>query len=494
MTNTRVRFAPSPTGYLHVGGARTALFNWLFAKRTGGTMVLRIEDTDRARSSDEHTKVIHDGLMWLGISWDEGPFFQADYADQQRAHAERLLAEDRAYRCFCTVVELAEQRQRADRHKAPFRYDRRCHALSAAEIQAKLDAGIPFAIRFLMPAEDIAWEDAVHGSISFHGRDLDDFVILRSDGSPIYNLAVVSDDLAMRITHVIRGADHISNTPKQIALYRALGFEPPIFAHVPMILGADGKKLSKRHGATAVGDYQDHGILPLAMRNFLALLGWSPGDDREILTLREMIEAFSLEAIQKKPAIFDTTKLEWMNGQYLSSLPADELAPVVRPRIAGILKATIPMASANFKATFTPEQLNAAIDAVKVRSRTTLDLSEQVANRLNPERVVPDDKAKKLKRRMGDAFVTNIRLALDVLQDVGEGDWKPERLVELLREVAESAGLKLGDVMQPIRVVLTGSTVSEPVNDLLYVVGREQSLARLRTATISPAQGPKTED
>ncbi len=314
----RVRFAPSPTGYLHVGGARTALFNWLFARQAGGTLVLRIEDTDRARSSDEHTKVIHDGLIWLGIQWDEGPFFQADFARQQHEIAERLLAEGKAYRCFCSVVELEEQRQKANRQKIPFAYDRRCYHLSPAEQSSKLEAGTPFAIRFLMPAEELAWDDAVHGRISFHGRDLDDFVILRSDGSPIYNLAVVADDLAMQITHVIRGADHISNTPKQIAIYRALEREPPVFAHVPMILGTDGKKLSKRHGATAVGDYQEHGILPEAMRNFLALLGWSPGDDREILTEREMIDAFSLEAIQKKPAIFDTTKLEWMNGQYLS--------------------------------------------------------------------------------------------------------------------------------------------------------------------------------
>jgi glutamyl-tRNA synthetase len=454
---------------LHVGGARTALFNWLFARQTGGIFVLRIEDTDRARSSDEHTKVIHDGLLWLGIQWNEGPFFQADFADQQRALAERLLAEGKAYRCFCSVVDLAEQRQKSDRQKIPFTYDRRCYHLSQAEHDAKLDAGTPFAIRFLMPGEEFAWDDAVHGRISFHGRDLDDFVILRSDGSPIYNLAVVADDLEMGITHVIRGADHISNTPKQVALYRALDREPPVFAHVPMILGTDGKKLSKRHGATAVGDYQEHGILPAALRNFLALLGWSPGDDREILTEREMIDAFSLEAIQKKPAVFDPTKLEWMNGQYLSMLPAEELLAPVRRELA---RMRLPATS----------DLHPIIDAVKTRSRTVLHLAEQVAVRLDPTRIVPDTKATKLKQKMGPAFTVNLGLALPALEALAEADWNPDRLVQTLRDVAEANDLTLGEVMQPIRVALTGSTVSEPVNELLFVVGRDSSLSRLRDA------------
>src|SRR5512138_1128891 len=309
MTAPRVRFAPSPTGYLHVGGARTALFNWLFARHTGGTLVLRIEDTDRERSTEAHTRVILDGLTWLGITWAEGPFFQGEYASRHRDDAERLMAEGKAYRCFCTREELDAQRARAEAAGTGFRYDRRCYRLQD---------------------DEIAWDDAVHGRISFQGRDLDDFVILRSDGTAIYNLAVVSDDIAMRISHVIRGDDHISNTPKQIALYRAFGHQPPVFAHVPMILGTDGKKLSKRHGATAVGDYQNQGILPAAMRNFLALLGWSPGGDREILPEDEMVALFTLAGIQKKAAVFDTAKLEWMNGEYLSALPAAELIPVVR--------------------------------------------------------------------------------------------------------------------------------------------------------------------
>ena len=288
---SRVRFAPSPTGYLHVGGARTALFNWLFARNTGGTFVLRIEDTDKERSTESHTQVILDGLDWLGITHDEGPLFQGGFGDRHRADAERLLTEGKAYRCFCTREEPDAQRAAADKTGTPFRYDGRCGRLSEEDIAARLAEGRPFSIRLRMPDEEIAWDDAVHERISFQGHDLDDFIILRSDGSPIYNLAVVSDDIEMKITHVIRGDDHISNTPKQIAIYRALGQPLPVFAHVPMILGSDGKKLSKRHGATAVGDYQNLGILPVAMRNFLALLGWSPGQDREILPEQQLIRA-----------------------------------------------------------------------------------------------------------------------------------------------------------------------------------------------------------
>nr|MBP9897850.1 glutamate--tRNA ligase [Gemmatimonadales bacterium] len=294
MSAPRVRFAPSPTGYLHVGGARTALFNWLFAKRTGGTFVLRIEDTDKQRSTDAHTQVILDGMRWLGITWDEGPLFQGEYGARHRADAESLLAKGLAYKDYLTAAELDAERAAVEARGGAFRFDRKSIHLPPEETARREAAGMPYAIRFATPDEEIAWMDAVHGRISWQGRDLDDFIILRSDGSAIYNLAVVSDDIAMEITHVIRGDDHISNTPKQIALYRALGKEPPIFAHVPMILGTDGKKLSKRHGATAVGDYQDMGILPAAMRNFLALLGWSPGQDQEIVTEAEMIERFAL--------------------------------------------------------------------------------------------------------------------------------------------------------------------------------------------------------
>ena len=468
MTSPRVRFAPSPTGYLHVGGARTALFNWLFARHTGGTFVLRIEDTDRERSTEAHTRVILDGLEWLGVPWDEGPFFQGEYGPRHRADAERLLAEGKAYRCFCTREELEAQRTRAEAAGTGFRYDRRCHRLSAAEVEARVAAGMPFTIRFLLEADEIAWDDVVHGRISFHGRDLDDFVILRSDGTAIYNLAVVSDDILMRITHVIRGDDHISNTPKQIALYRALGHTPPVFAHVPMILGPDGKKLSKRHGATAVGDYQDLGILPAAMRNFLALLGWSPGGDREILDEGEMIRLFSLEGIQKKAAVFDSTKLEWMNGEYLTALPAAELVPAVTREL---VRMNVPTEG---------RDLAPLVDAVKARSRTILQIAERVAVRLDPARAELDPKGEALIRKLGPAFAANLRLAVAALEQLPPTGWTAERILDCLKGLAEANALKLGDAMQPVRVALTGSTVSEPVNELLAVMDRATALARLR--------------
>jgi glutamyl-tRNA synthetase len=481
MTVPRVRFAPSPTGYLHVGGARTALFNWLFARHVHGTMVLRIEDTDRERSTEAHTRVILDGLTWLGITWDEGPYFQGEYGPKHRADAERLLAEGKAYRCFCTREELDAQRARAEAAGTGFRYDRRCYRLTPGEIERRMADGAPFTIRFLLADDEIAWDDAVHGRISFQGRDLDDFVILRSDGTAIYNLAVVSDDIAMRITHVIRGDDHISNTPKQIALYRAFGQEPPVFAHVPMILGTDGKKLSKRHGATAVGDYQDQGILPAAMRNFLALLGWSPGEDREILPEDEMVALFSLEGIQKKAAVFDTAKLEWMNGEYLSALPAEDLVPAVRRELEQMQVAS------------GPRDLVPLINAVKGRSRTILQIAERVAVRLDPSRATIDAKGQALIHKMGPAFAANLERAAAALERLAPGDWTADPILECLKGVAEAHGLKLGDAMQPVRVALTGSTVSEPVNELLAVVDRGTALGRLRDMArrFGPGGGPQ---
>ena len=470
MSSVRVRFAPSPTGYLHVGGARTALFNWLYARKTGGTFVLRIEDTDKERSTDAHTQVILDGMAWLGIGYDEGPFFQGQSDGRHREDAHRLLSEDRAYRCFCTRAELDAARAEAEKAGAGFRDDGRCGRLPADEVSRRVAAGTPFSLRLRMPDEEIAWEDAVHGRISFQGRDLDDFIILRSDGTPIYNLAVVSDDIAMRITHVIRGDDHISNTPKQIALYRALGVTPPVFAHVPMILGPDGKKLSKRHGATAVGDYQQQGILPLAMRNFLALLGWSPGGDREILPEAEMIALFSLEGIQKKAAVFDLTKLEWMNGQYLSLRPAAELEAPVRHHLD------------EMGVELGGRALAPLIDAVKARSRTLLDIATQVAVRVDARRATRDAKGEQLVKKLGDAFAANLGLVHTALAALPEAEWTAAPLEAALKAVAEREGKKLGDVMQPVRVALTGGTVSEPVNELLAVVGRDESLRRIDAA------------
>jgi len=463
----RVRFAPSPTGYLHVGGARTALFNWLFAKKTGGTFILRIEDTDKERSTDAHTQVILDGLTWLGVTWDEGPVFQGAEGDRHRADVQKLIDAGKAYPCFCTKEELDAQRALADKAKTGFKYDRRCSKLSPAEVEDRKKKGLPASIRLRMPQEALAWDDAVHGTITFQGHDLDDLIILRSDGTPIYNLAVVSDDIAMRITHVIRGDDHVSNTPKQIAIYRALGAPVPIFAHVPMILGNDGKKLSKRHGATAVGDYQAEGILPAAMRNFLALLGWSPGGDREIMAEPDLIEAFTLERIQAKPAVFDTQKLQWMNGQYLSAIPGVELeGEVLRELISmGVDPGSRPLAP--------------VIDAVKARSNLITDIAKQAAVRLDPSRAVVDEKGEALRKKLGAAFSENLKLALRTLEGVSDGEWVADKLTDPLKGAAESKGMKLGDLMQPIRVALTGSTVSEPVNELLAVVGRDAALRTL---------------
>jgi len=478
MPSPRVRFAPSPTGYLHVGGARTALFNWLFARKTGGAFILRIEDTDKERSSEAHTRVILDGLTWLGITWDEGPFFQGQNYARHRADAERLVETGRAYRCFCTREELEAMRAQAEKTSAGFRYDGRCGRLDRAAIEARVAKGDPFSIRLRMPDEEIAWEDAVHGRISFQGRDLDDFIILRSDGTPIYNLAVVSDDIEMRITHVIRGDDHVSNTPKQIALYRALGQTTPVFAHVPMILGSDGKKLSKRHGATAVGDYQQQGILPLAMRNFLALLGWSPGGDREILPEAEMIQLFSLEGIQKKAAVFDMTKLEWMNGQYLSIVPVEDLvAPVGRHLEEMGVRAG-------------GRDLKPYINAVKARSRTLVDVAKQVAVRVRDSFEEPDPKAVQFIQKMGpESFKQRLYQAQQVLLAIPASEWNSATTLARLHEVAENNNAKLGEIMQPVRIAVTGSTVSEPVNELLEVVKKDVAIKKIGSFLATPSTG-----
>jgi len=415
---TRVRFAPSPTGYLHVGGARTALLNWLYARHTGGTFLLRVEDTDKARSTDEHTQVILDGLTWLGLDWDEKPVFQGARIARHQELADRLLKEGKAY----------------------------------------LEEG---AIRLTVPEGEIAWDDAVHGRISFQGADIKDFVILRADRSPLYNFAVVVDDIDMQITHVLRGDDHISNTPKQIAVYRALGAALPIFGHVPMINGPDGKKLSKRHGATAVGDYQHEGILAAAMRNFLALLGWSPGGDREIMTFDEMKELFSLDGIQSKAAIFDTTKLKWMNGQYLSATSAEDLYALVEPLLG---------------MTADKSAVLKAIAAVKTRSHTTIEVAQQVAVRLDASKVKLDEKAEKEIAKDPAGYKAALQAAVAALKDT---EWTPAAIEARLRKLAEEMGVPAGKVFQPIRIALTGGTVSEPVNELLFVIGKDAALKRL---------------
>ncbi|HUR92255.1 MAG TPA: glutamate--tRNA ligase [Gemmatimonadaceae bacterium] len=469
--NPRLRFAPSPTGYLHVGGARTALFNWLWARRHGGKMLLRIEDTDKARSTEESTRGIFEGLEWLGLDWDEEVVHQGANVARHQDDVRRLLETGAAYRCFCTPAELDARRKEADARKESFKYDRRCDRLSAEEVGARVHSGEQSVIRFRIPGGVTEWDDLVHGSITFPNKDVDDFVVLRSDQTPIYNLAVVSDDVAMKINLVMRGDDHISNTPKQIMLYRALGEPVPRFAHLPMIHGMDGKKLSKRHGATAVGDYQHLGIVPEAMVNFLALLGWSPGGDREIMPMEQMIELFSADGLQKKAAVFDTQKLEWMNGQYLSTMPIEKLEPRVTPAIVAAGLAT-------------PEQLRgpsyvALLELLRVRARTIHDLVRQAAPYLSDTiEYEPEAVAKGWKDPVEARAL--LQGALEKLGSVAE--WSSVSLETALRALAEERGTTAGKIFQPMRVALTGMTVSPGIFDVLVTLGRDKSLSRLESA------------
>jgi glutamyl-tRNA synthetase len=416
---------------LHVGGARTALFNWLYARKVGGTFLLRIEDTDKERSTEENTRVILEGLTWLGLDWDEDLVFQGARVARHREVAEQLQASGHAY----------------------------------------LEDG---ALRFRMPGEEIGWEDFVHGPISFRGEDIKDWVILRSDRTPTYNFSVVVDDIDMHITHVMRGDDHISNTPKQIAIYRALSVPLPAFGHVPMIHGMDGKKLSKRHGATAVGDYQQLGILPEAMRNFLALLGWSPGQDRELFfETPEMIDAFSLEKVQVKSAIFDFKKLEWMNGQYLMRTPQERLLKLVEPQL-------VPLGVA--PEAIDRERILRAMGPMIERSRTTVELSQHIAVRLDHRLVRRDASADKLIAKDPAGFRAALEASEQRLARLSEAEWAPDRLEAELRAIADSLGVAPGKVFQPLRVALTGGTASEPVHQLVWAVGKAGTLARLKTA------------
>jgi glutamyl-tRNA synthetase len=471
----RLRFAPSPTGYLHVGGARTALFNWLYARKFGGQFLLRIEDTDRARSTDESTRAIFEGLGWLGLTWDEPVVYQGANLELHRADAQRMLDNGTAYRCFCTQAELAERRAAAEAKGESFKYDRRCDRLSRDEIARRVAEGVPFTVRFRVPDGTTSWNDIVHGDIEFPNKDIEDFIVLRTDGTPIYNLAVVSDDIAMEITTVMRGDDHISNTPKQIMLYRALDAGLPRFAHLPMIHGLDGKKLSKRHGATAVGDYQHLGILPGAMLNFLALLGWSPGNDIEVMTLDQMVDLFDTEGLQKKAAIFDPKKLEWMNGQHLNLISSTELAARVAPAIEAAGLATVAEL----------EQRQAwfvgLLELLKVRARTIDDIVRQAGPYFQDTITYDADSvAKQWKDRAATAdILAQTRQALEATTP-----WETDALEESLRVLAERLGFgeKAGKVFQPLRVALTGLAASPGIFDVLVTLGRERSLSRLDAA------------
>lgn len=470
----RLRFAPSPTGYLHVGGARTALFNWLLARKTGGKFLLRIEDTDKARSTDESTRAIFDGLNWLGLDWDEEVVFQGANLERHRADAQRLLTTGKAYRCFCTADELQVRRAAAEAAGGAFVYDRRCDQLAKDEIDRRVAAGMPFVVRFRVPAGDTSWDDLVHERITFPNKDIDDFVILRSDGTPIYNHAVVSDDIAMGITLVMRGDDHISNTPKQILLYEALGAALPRFGHLPMIHGTDGKKLSKRHGATAVGDYQHLGILPQAMVNFLALLGWSPGGEfEEVMTMEQLIASFSTDGLLRKASVFDPKKLEWMNGQHLARLPIAEVAARVTPLVVAAGYSTAEHLEKN--ATW----WHTLLELLRVRARL-IDEIVPMAETYFRDAVTYDPDAVAKQWKDPAALQPLLAATRETLQ--GLSAWDPALMESELRALAEQKGVGTGKLFQPLRVALTGLSTSPGLFDVMLVLGKDRTLARISAA------------
>jgi len=472
----RVRFAPSPTGYLHVGGARTALFNWLFARRLGGVLVLRIEDTDVERSSDEMVEGILDGLRWLGLDWDEGPkiggpygpYFQSARLDRYRAMAEQLVAEGHAYYCYCTPETLKAKRDAAEQAGAAWKYDRVCCALTRDEIAAREHEHAPRAIRFRVPDGITRFDDLVHGPIEFDGANIEDFVLLRSDGHPTYQLSVVSDDVEMKITHVVRGDDHISNTPKQILLYRAAGAEIPKFAHVPLILGADKKRLSKRHGATSVTEYSRQGYLPEAMFNFLALLGWSPGDDREVLSRDELVAAFSLEGISGGNAVFNTEKLDWFNQQHLMRLAPGELGRRLQPWLdrAGL-----------WNDAFLGDRhawFFAVLELLKPRAKRLGDFAE--LGRFFFSDAIEYEEAAVEKHLRAPGMDEHL-LALD--QALAELEAFDAASTEAaVRETAEARGVKAATLIHAVRVVLTGKTVSPGLFEVLALIGRARVHSR----------------
>jgi glutamyl-tRNA synthetase len=472
----RVRFAPSPTGYLHVGGARTALFNWLYARRHDGVFLLRIEDTDVERSSADMVTGILDGLVWLGLTWDEGPgvggpygpYFQAQRLDRYRDAARRLVEAGHAYACYCSADRLGHERQRAEQRGDAWQYDRTCLALSAERRRALDAAGTPRAIRFKVPPGNTAFDDAVHGPIAFDGANIEDFVILRSDDHPTYHLSVVVDDIDMAITDVIRGDDHISNTPKHVLLFQALGAPVPRFAHVPLILGGDKKRLSKRHGATSVTEYQRQGYLPDAMVNFLALLGWSPGDDRELMSRAELIASFALDGISGGNAVFNTEKLDWMNGQYIARMSVADLAAVVRPFFDNAGLGTQALVQ-------DPVSFHRMLELLRPRAKRLTDFLEQgrplVIDAVEYEREAVE------QHLSSPDLAGHVAALVEALARTTPFD---EAQVEAaVRAIASARGIKAGALIHATRVAVTGRTASPGLFDVLAWLGPERTRARL---------------
>ncbi len=461
MGKVRVRFAPSPTGYLHIGGVRTALFNWLLARHEGGQFILRIEDTDQSRSTEEAIKVIEEGLRWLGLDWDEGPFRQTDRLELYRQHALRLLKERHAYWCVCPADELEQRRKEAQAKGQPQKYDGRCRDRNITDPTGEA------ALRFKAPqAGQTVIDDLVKGQVVFENAVLDDLIVLRSNGYPTYNFSVVVDDALMGITHVLRGDDHLTNTPRQIPIFQALGYPVPRFGHLSMIMGADKARLSKRHGATSVLAYKEMGYLPEALVNYLARLGWSSGD-QEIFSMSELIEKFSLLHVQRSAAIFDPEKLLWVSGQYIHHGDPRRLASLLPPFLERIGLGEAAKA-------FSEDWMERLVIALRERSRTLVEMAEAAAPYLQEEIALDEAAARK--------FLTPAVLpALTRLMDrLTATDFSRGALEEAFKQVLDEHAIKMGQLAQPVRVALTGRAASPGIFEVMDLLGRDRTLRRLR--------------
>lgn len=486
-SSVRVRFAPSPTGKLHIGGARTAIYNWAFARANGGTFILRIDDTDPTRSTDENTQIILRAMRWLGLDWDEGPEVGGDfgpYAQTERLviykeAAKKLWDAGRAYPCFCTTEQLAADRAAAQARKDPFQgYQRRCRDLSREDAQARIDAGEPYVLRIKVPADrgDVVIHDAVHGDVVFDAKELDDFVIFRSDGTPTYNFATVVDDAMMGITHVIRGDDHLSNTPRQVMVYEALEAPVPTFAHISMILGADGKKLSKRHGATSVEEYRDAGYLSDAFVNYLALLGWSLDGETTVIPRDVLASQFSLERISKNPATFDPKKLDWMNAEYINAMSdADFADQIMLPELhkAGLI-------DDGFEADETWVDALAAI--VKPRTKMPADAVGVAAPVFATAQTLEYDEKSVAKGLAKEGMGAVLDAARAALEAVSANAWTPEAIDGALEPLPEALDAKKRIVFQAVRVAVCGNMVSPPLGETMSLIGKDDCLARIDRA------------
>jgi glutamyl-tRNA synthetase len=462
----RVRFAPSPTGHLHIGGARTALFNWLYARNSGGKFILRIEDTDRTRSTDEYIEAIIQGMKWLNLDWDEGPFRQTDRFDVYRAYVERLLKEGKAYRCYCSVEELEQRRQLALAQGKPQKYDGRCR-----DLKEGIPGRIP-VVRFRTPQQgETIVDDLIRGRVVFENSQLDDLIILRSDNTPTYNFTVVVDDVDMQITHVIRGDDHLNNTPKQIHIYKALGYAIPKFAHLPMILGADKTRLSKRHGATSVMAYEEMGYLPDALVNYLVRLGWSHGD-QEVFSREELIRFFSFENVGNAAAVFNPEKLLWLNHQYIMATSSGRLAELVIP----FLEKQDIIAEGQ-----APDMawLARAVKTLQERAKTLVELASSLRYYIAEEIEFQEKAKEKFLNEKSLPLLKDLKDAVAACSDFSHAGLEP-----VFRAVVEKHGVKLGAVAQPVRVAMTGGTESPGIYEVLEVLGKEKTLRRLERAIL----------